>query len=150
MAIQRSGRFERIKKPLKSDMNVVPYIDVMLVLLVIFMVTAPMITSGIQVDLPKANATALENKSPPAIVTLDQNGQYLLKYKDYNNDQALTLAELESILQDAQNQQQQQNNELTVVINGEQSRPYGEVISLMNQLQNAGLNKVALLTEPVS
>lgn len=65
-------------------------------------------------------------------------------------DQALTLAELESILQDAQNQQQQQNNELTVVINGEQSRPYGEVISLMNQLQNAGLNKVALLTEPVS
>lgn len=131
-------------------MNVVPYIDVMLVLLVIFMVTAPMITSGIQVDLPKANATPLENKSPPAIVTLDQNGQYLLKYQNHNNDQALSLAELEAVLQAAQSEQQQQNSELTVVINGEQSRPYGEVIQLMNQLQNAGLSKVALLTEPVS
>ncbi len=86
MAIQRSGRFERIKKPLKSDMNVVPYIDVMLVLLVIFMVTAPMITSGIKVDLPQAN-----NKS----------------------------------------------------------RPYGEVVSLMASLQEAGLTQVGLLTEPL-
>lgn len=148
--MRHSGRFNRIKKPLNSDMNVVPYIDVMLVLLVIFMVTAPMITSGIQVDLPKANATPLENKSPPAIVTLDQNGQYLLKYQNHNNDQALSLAELEAVLQAAQSEQQQQNSELTVVINGEQSRPYGEVIQLMNQLQNAGLSKVALLTEPVS
>lgn len=64
MAIQRSGRFERIKKPLKSDMNVVPYIDVMLVLLVIFMVTAPMITSGIQVDYLKPMATQLNRKMP--------------------------------------------------------------------------------------
>ena len=62
MAIQRSGRFERIKKPLKSEMNVVPYIDVMLVLLVIFMVTAPMITSGINVDLHKPMATPLNQK----------------------------------------------------------------------------------------
>jgi biopolymer transport protein TolR len=148
--MRQSGRFKRVKKPLKSDMNVVPYIDVMLVLLVIFMVTAPMITSGIQVDLPKANATPLENKSPPAIVTLNQDGQYLLKYQDYNNDQTLSLAELEAALHTAQSQQQEQNSELTVVINGEQSRPYGEVISLMNHLQNAGLSKVALLTEPVS
>ena len=148
--MRHSGRFNRIKKPLKSDMNVVPYIDVMLVLLVIFMVTAPMITSGIQVDLPEANATQLENKSPPAIVTLDQNGQYLLKYQDYKNDQAMSLSELENALQTAQTEQQAQSAELTVVINGEKSRPYGEVISLMNHLQNAGLTKVALLTEPVS
>jgi biopolymer transport protein TolR len=148
--MRHSGRFNRIKKPLKSDMNVVPYIDVMLVLLVIFMVTAPMITSGIQVDLPEANATPLENKSPPAIVTLDQNGQYLLKYQDYKNDQAMSLSELENALQTAQTEQQAQSAELTVVINGEKSRPYGEVISLMNHLQNAGLTKVALLTEPVS
>lgn len=131
-------------------MNVVPYIDVMLVLLVIFMVTAPMISSGIKVDLPKANATALENKSPPAIVTLDQDGQYLLQYQNYNNDQSMNLAELEAVLQNAQSEQEAQSAELTVVINGEQSRPYGEVISLMNHLQNAGLNKVALLTAPVS
>ena len=83
MAIQRSGRFERIKKPLKSDMNVVPYIDVMLVLLVIFMVTAPMITSGIQVDLPQANGNPIESKSAFARVTLDQDGQYFLEYKEH-------------------------------------------------------------------
>ena len=148
--MRHSGRFNRIKKPLNSDMNVVPYIDVMLVLLVIFMVTAPMITSGIQVDLPQANATPLENNTPPAIVTLDKNGQYLLKYQDYNNEQALSLDELETALQAAQSAQQQQNSELSVVINGEKSRPYGDVIRLMHHLQNAGLSKVALLTEPVS
>ncbi len=71
MAIQRSGRFERIKKPLKSDMNVVPYIDVMLVLLVIFMVTAPMITTGVKVDLPQANGTPMQAEDRPAIVTLE-------------------------------------------------------------------------------
>ena len=69
MAIQRSGRFERIKKPLKSDMNVVPYIDVMLVLLVIFMVTAPMITTGIKVDLPQAHSNPIQAEDRPAIVT---------------------------------------------------------------------------------
>ena len=87
MAIQRSGRFERIKKPLNSDMNVVPYIDVMLVLLVIFMVTAPMITSGIKVDLPQANSTPMESKDAPAIVSLDKDGQYFLQYKDQKADQ---------------------------------------------------------------
>ena len=61
MAIQRSGRFERIKKPLKSDMNVVPYIDVMLVLLVIFMITTPIITQGVKVELPKSAAEPTES-----------------------------------------------------------------------------------------
>lgn len=71
MTIQRSGRFERVKKPLKSDMNVVPYIDVMLVLLVIFMVTAPMITTGVKVDLPQANNNPIQSEDRPAIVTLE-------------------------------------------------------------------------------
>ena len=82
MAIQRSGRFERIKKPLKSDMNVVPYIDVMLVLLVIFMVTAPMITSGIKVDLPQANSTPIESKDIPAMVTIGKDGNIYLQYQE--------------------------------------------------------------------
>ena len=89
MAIQRSGRFERIKKPLKSDMNVVPYIDVMLVLLVIFMVTAPMITTGVDVDLPQANSTPIESKENLAIVTLDKQGRYLLKDNDHKDETIL-------------------------------------------------------------
>ena len=149
MATQRSGRFERIKKPLKSDMNVVPYIDVMLVLLVIFMVTAPMITSGIKVDLPEANSTPMESKDAPAIVSLDKDGQYFLQYKDQKADQPLALAELTAILSDAQQTAKTENKELNVVIEGEKTRSYGEVMSLMNSLQEAGLTQVGLLTEPL-
>ncbi|MFC6053210.1 protein TolR [Acinetobacter sp. Ac_877] len=149
MAIQRSGRFERIKKPLKSDMNVVPYIDVMLVLLVIFMVTAPMITSGIKVDLPQANSTPIESKDAPAIVSLDKDGQYFLQYKDQKADQPLALQELTAILSEAQQTAQTENKELNVVIEGEKTRSYGEVMSLMNSLQEAGLTQVGLLTEPL-
>lgn len=148
MAIQRSGRFERIKKPLKSDMNVVPYIDVMLVLLVIFMVTAPMITSGIDVDLPQANGTPIESKDAPAMVSLDKDGRFFLKYKEHNITQALELGELTAILSEAQQQAQSENKELHVVIEGEKTRPYGDVIALMDSLQQAGLTQVGLLTEP--
>lgn len=147
MAIQRSGRFERIKKPLKSDMNVVPYIDVMLVLLVIFMVTAPMITSGIKVDLPQANNTPIESKEP-AIVTLGQDGNIYLQYKEHKEDQ-VTLAELKTILGEAQAQADESNQKITVLVNGEKSRPYGDVVSLMSSLQEAGLTQVGLLTEPL-
>lgn len=149
MAIQRSGRFERIKKPLKSEMNVVPYIDVMLVLLVIFMVTAPMITSGIKVDLPQANSTPIESKDSPAIVSLDKDGQYFLQYKDQKADQPLALEELTLILSEAQQTAKAENKDLNVVIEGEKTRSYGEVMSLMNSLQEAGLTQVGLLTEPL-
>ena len=148
MAIQRSGRFERIKKPLKSDMNVVPYIDVMLVLLVIFMVTAPMITSGIQVDLPQANGNPIESKDAPALVTLNKDGQYFLEYKEHKAE-PLELAQLKQILTDAQIQAKAENKEFRVIIEGDKSRSYGEVMSLMNTLQNTGLTQVGLLTEPL-
>ena len=145
MAIQRSGRFERIKKPLKSDMNVVPYIDVMLVLLVIFMVTAPMITTGVKVDLPQANNDPMQqSQDRPAIVTLEADGTLKLEDKTHKND-VLTLDELRNILTEAQTN----NKQLTVLINGSQSRPYGEVMKLMSALQEAGLSQVGLLTESV-
>lgn len=149
MAIQRSGRFKRIKKPLKSDMNVVPYIDVMLVLLVIFMVTAPMITTGIQVDLPQAKSAPIESSDTPAIISLDKNGQYFLKYKDLGSNTPLNLEQLTSILSEAQSTAQAENKQLNVIIEGEKTRSYGEVMSLMNSLQQAGLTQVGLLTEPL-
>ena len=148
MALHRSGRFQRIKKPLKSDMNVVPYIDVMLVLLVIFMVTAPMITSGIKVDLPEANSLPLESKDAPAIVTLDQDGQYYLEYKGVKPS-PLTMQELQQILEQAQQQAETQQKQFNVVINGHNNRPYGEVMALMSNLQDAGITHVGLLTKPV-
>ncbi|MFW1951078.1 protein TolR [Acinetobacter beijerinckii] len=147
MAIQRSGRFERVKKPLKSDMNVVPYIDVMLVLLVIFMVTAPMITSGIKVDLPQANNHPIESKDMPAMVTIGKDGNIYLEYKEHTVSQPLSLKELETILSEAQTQAEQENKKLMVLVNGEESRPYGEVVALMSSLQEAGLTQVGLLTK---
>lgn len=148
MAIQRSGRFERIKKPLKSDMNVVPYIDVMLVLLVIFMVTAPMITTGVKVDLPQANSNPIQSEDRPAIVTLEADGAIRLEDSTHKNE-VLTLEELKTALTDAQTQAQANNKQLSVLINGSESRPYGEVIKLMSALQDAGLSQVGLLTEPL-
>ncbi|WP_436912885.1 protein TolR [Acinetobacter schindleri] len=148
MAIQRSGRFERIKKPLKSDMNVVPYIDVMLVLLVIFMVTAPMITTGIKVDLPQANSNPIQAEDRPAIVTLEADGTIKLEDKNHAND-VLTLDELKTVLTNAQNEAQTANKQLSVLINGSETRPYGEVMKLMSTLQDAGLAQVGLLTAPI-
>ena len=148
MAIQRSGRFERIKKPLKSDMNVVPYIDVMLVLLVIFMVTAPMITTGIKVDLPQANSDPIQAEDRPAIVTLEADGTIKLEDKNHAND-VLTLDELKTVLTNAQNEAQTANKQLSVLINGSETRPYGEVMKLMSALQDAGLAQVGLLTAPI-
>ena len=148
MAIQRSGRFERIKKPLKSDMNVVPYIDVMLVLLVIFMVTAPMITTGIKVDLPQANSNPIQAEDRPAIVTLEADGTIKLEDKNHAND-VLTLDELKTVLTNAQNEAQTANTQLSVLINGSETRPYGEVMKLMSALQDAGLAQVGLLTAPI-
>lgn len=148
MAIQRAGRFERIKKPLKSEMNVVPYIDVMLVLLVIFMVTAPMITSGIKVDLPQANGNPIESKDTPTIVTLDKDGLYYLEYKNQKNG-PVDLDQLTSVLIEAQAQAKNDNKEVNMVINGHNTRPYGDVMALMSGLQYAGLTQVSLLTQPL-
>ncbi|WP_010115344.1 protein TolR [Acinetobacter sp. P8-3-8] len=149
MAIRRSGSFDRIKKPLKSDMNVVPYIDVMLVLLVIFMVTAPMITTGVKVDLPQANNKPLSSQDErPAIVTLEADGTIKLEDKAHKND-AMTLEELKAVLIESQQQAEADKKQLTVLINGSESRPYGEIMKLMSTLQDAGLSQVGLLTEPV-
>ncbi|MFW1735325.1 protein TolR [Acinetobacter sp. ULE_I001] len=148
MTIQRSGRFERVKKPLKSDMNVVPYIDVMLVLLVIFMVTAPMITTGVKVDLPQANNNPIQSEDRPAIVTLEADGSIKLEDKNHKNE-VLTLDELKTVLTENQQQAQANNKQLSVLINGSESRPYGEVMKLMSTLQDGGLSQVGLLTESV-
>ena len=124
-------------------MNVVPYIDVMLVLLVIFMVTAPMITTGVKVDLPQANnAPMQQSQDRPTIVTLNEDGQIQLEDKTHKND-VLTLNELKAVLAESK----ANNSNLSVLINGSQSRPYGEVISLMATLQETGLYQVGLLTE---
>lgn len=144
---RQGNPFGRIKKPLKSDMNVVPYIDVMLVLLVIFMVTAPMITSGITVDLPQTKNSPVKTESLPAIVGIEADGQYLLDLGN-NQIQAVTLDELKTRLTDAQTQAEQKQQKLMVLVKGDQNVAYGKVVGLMASLQEAGLSQVGLLTDP--
>lgn len=143
---RRNSSFGRIKKPLKSDMNVVPYIDVMLVLLVIFMVTAPMITSSVNVDLPKVHSQDQGSDASAAIyvVSIDKEGQFYLQ--DQNQLTAnLPLDEIEERLVTAF----AQNPEIKVMIQGDQAVSYGQVMQLMSNLQQAGLKQVGLVTQPL-
>ena len=141
-----------IKRPQKlkpnAEMNVVPYIDVMLVLLVIFMVTAPMITTGVKVDLPQANSNPIQSEDKPSVVSLKADGTITLSDKVYE-DKVMSLEELESVLTENQKQAETDKKQLTILINGSESRPYGEVMKLMSALQDSGLTQVGLLTEPL-
>lgn len=133
------------RKPV-AEINVVPYIDVMLVLLVIFMITAPLITAGVKVDLPTANSEPMSSSDdPPLVASIDKNGNYYLSVGD-SRDQSLTEDELIALVQT----QQQQNPKLEIVVNGDRLVPYGRVVRLMVLLQeNAGMESVGLMTDPL-
>tara|TARA_R110001592_G_scaffold1001_2_gene5891 strand:- start:4182 stop:4598 length:417 start_codon:yes stop_codon:yes gene_type:complete len=131
------------RKPM-SDINVVPYIDVMLVLLIIFMVTAPMLTQGIKVDLPVLDADPVQsdNQDEPIIVSIDLNGAY---YLDMSGD-AKKPQELVQILQKV-SAILSQKPDTSVLVRGDKHVEYGAVVSLMSALQSAGAKGVGLITE---
>jgi len=127
------------RKKLMSDINVVPYIDVMLVLLVIFMITAPLLSQGVKVDLPKAAARPVENQDRETlVVTVDRTGQYFL------DDRRISPEDLRkkvaAILR--------LRPETPVLIRGDRQVDYGQVVKAMTLLQAAGAPGVGLLTEP--
>lgn len=127
-----------------SEINVVPYIDVMLVLLIIFMVTAPLITQGVKVDLPKADAQPLEEDAkPPLVASVDAQGQYFLNVGDSQKEpmSAVDLATLVAA-------HLQVEPETPVVVKGDGAVQYSEVVQLMVLLQRAGAPSVGLMTTP--
>ena len=128
-----------------SEINVVPYIDVMLVLLIIFMVTAPLISQGVKVDLPKASAQPIEQEEkPPIIASVDIKGDYYLNLGD-NQEQAVDEEEMVALVQ----AQLKQSPDTPVVVKGDGQVAYNEVIQLMVLLQKAGVPSVGLMTDPV-
>jgi len=132
------------KHRLMSEINVVPYIDVMLVLLIIFMITAPLLTQGINVDLPKASASPIENqKDEPLVLSIDKEGRFFLNIGD-NPDQPIedsaVLERVSAVLR--------RNAETPVLVKGDQDVPYGRVVTGMTLLQQAGAPKVGFLTDP--
>lgn len=127
-----------------AEMNVVPYIDVMLVLLVIFMITAPILTQGVKVDLPKVASEPL--KSPknkePLIVSIKANGEYVVE-RGRSEDKAANLDYVHRYVSKILKQQP----DTDVLVRGDEAVPYGKVIALMTTLQSAGAPSVGLVTE---
>ncbi|MEH6637491.1 MAG: protein TolR [Halioglobus sp.] len=125
-----------------ADINVVPYIDVMLVLLIIFMATAPMLMQGVKVDLPEATADPVENQdSEPLIVSVDAAGQLFLNLGD--EKQVLTLP----TIKDRVAAVIRRSPKKPVLVWGDKAVSYGEVVTVMVALQEAGAPSVGLVTE---
>ena len=130
-----------------SDINVVPYIDVMLVLLIIFMVTAPLLTQGIEVELPEANANPIEQldaaDTDPVVLSINAEGLYFLNVGG-DEDEAL----IEKQVFDRVAVALDANPKVPVLVRADHRVPYGNVVSGMVLLQEAGARKIGFITEP--
>lgn len=142
-----SQAISRRRKPM-SEINVVPYIDVMLVLLVIFMVTAPMFSQGVQVDLPKAPSEPIKEfmeQDEPFIVSVDRLGKIYIN-KGSNPERAMTLKEFQQLAPGMLAQEPTQQ----AYVKGDQNVIYGRVVKVMVALQQAGVLSVGLISQPES
>ncbi len=123
-----------------ADINMTPFIDVMLVLLIIFMVAAPLLTTGVSVDLPRASATALSVERKPIAVSLNEQGQLFVM------DEPIGDADLVGRLQAAS----QSDVDQRIYLRASKVVPYGRVAEIMATVTSAGFKKVALVTEPIN
>ena len=133
----------RKRRKLKSEINVVPYIDVMLVLLIIFMVTAPLLTLSVDVKLPSSNAKAVETRNEPIIVIAYPDGRYGLKLPEAKQPEVLDAASLEAQVAAIR---AEQGNELRVMVAAEGAAPYQKVLDAMDVLRRAKVSNVSLMT----
>jgi biopolymer transport protein TolR len=131
------GSGKKRYKPM-AEINVTPLVDVMLVLLIIFMVTAPMITSSVNVNLPQANAKPAPNSSKPITVSVNAQGQVFL------NNSAVDLDNLAATLQAAS----QNNPDQDLFVRGDKNVDYGVMMQVMATITQGGFTKVHLLTDP--
>ncbi|MEJ6612626.1 MAG: protein TolR [Porticoccus sp.] len=133
------------KRRLVAEINVVPYIDVMLVLLIVFMVTAPLLMQGVKVELPNAPSAPLgKNDRDPLIVSIKADGTFYLDLGNGRNmEEPLTsiIKKVKKVLR--------QEPKTSVLVWGDASVRYGSVVRLMSDLQNAGAPSVGLVTEPL-
>ena len=133
---------------LMGEINVVPYIDVMLVLLIIFMITAPLLTQGIKVDLPKAGAEPLDpqmlKNAIPIVLSVDKEGRLYLNIG--GNPQAALDPD---VVADRTTAALRRNPELPVLVKADNAVPYGRVVQAMVILQKSGAKKVGFITDPL-
>ena len=120
-----------------GEINVTPFVDVMLVLLIVFMVTAPLLTVGVPVDLPKTKAGQISADTAPLVVSIQADGQLYLQ--DNEIDPETLIPRLRAI--------SEANPEVRIFVRGDKSVAYGEVVQLMGRIQTAGFERVALVAE---
>ncbi|MBY6185889.1 protein TolR [Marinobacter hydrocarbonoclasticus] len=136
--------YQRKRRRKVAEINVVPYIDVMLVLLIIFMATAPLVTQGVKVDLPQASAEPLSAESkPPLVASVNKEGEYFLDNGSVDERKPLMLDELAALVA----AELQINPDRPVVVNGDRQVSYDQIVQLMVSLQSAGVPSVGLMTE---
>ena len=133
----RGGRGRRTTWRPMSDINVTPLVDVMLVLLIVFMVAAPLLTVGVPVDLPKAQAPAINENKEPLVVSIDAGGKIFLQ-DTVIEDEAL-VPRLQAITRN--------NPQADIFVRGDQAISYGRVMQVMSMINSAGFEKVSLITE---
>ena len=125
---------------LMADINVTPFVDVMLVLLIIFMVTAPMMVQGVNVSLPKANSDPLSAEKEQLIVTIDKNNQIYIN--DYQVAPDFLQEKLRKILEGRGNRE--------VYLRADKEISYGMVVQVMSQIKAVGVEKLGMVTEPIN
>ncbi|MEF8792741.1 biopolymer transporter ExbD [Thiohalorhabdus sp.] len=129
------------RRKLMGEINIIPLVDVVLVLLVVFMMTAPMLTQGVKVDLPQTQSAPLKAEREPLEVTVRQDGIYLQKTRIANPRENLA-AKVQAILAEGAAQR--------VLLRGQKDVPYEAVVVALNLLRQGGIQKVDLVTEPLS
>ena len=132
-------RVNKIQKKHKiiSQINVTPFVDVMLVLLIVFMITAPLLTVGVSVDLPKTKASQLNSKGDPIVVSIKQNGELFIQEREIDSVQLLP--RLRAISSG--------NKNLRIYVRGDKNVPYGIVLETISKIKSSGFKKVALVAK---
>ena len=143
MAEAAPMRHRNRKRPM-SEINVVPYIDVMLVLLIIFMITAPLLSQGVKIDLPQVPSEALPaSDNDPVIISVDAAGNFFINYGE-NQDQPVS----PEVLVNRVGALIKYRPKLPILVKGDVSVNYGRVVQAMALLQGAGVKGIGLITEP--
>ena len=136
MAINLKRKSRKFKGPI-SEINVTPFVDVMLVLLIIFMVTAPLLTTGVKVNLPESSSKVLSEKDKTVTVTINKKKEIFIQKKKLTQTEMIKkLFELKK-----------QKKELKIYIKGDKDLNYGEIMKVMGNINKAGFKKVALVTK---
>ena len=130
------GNKTRGRGRLMSEINVTPMVDVMLVLLIIFMITSPMLVAGIEVDLPETKSASISGQDKPLVISIDKRGVFITETK-------VPAEELVDKLRNIT----QEKKDTRIFIKGDKNLSYGKIVEIMAEIQNAGFTKVALISD---